>query len=374
MAGTPKDLAAQRTISAPVVTAQVIAPSSEEAAPMADTPKGPAAQRIISAPLASAQVVAPLLKAPSEILQLDPVLLESGTAVPRHAASVVPQGLVPAQGLMKAVAEKMAPPKGQVSVTAVQNTQAVLDGDGESGPRALQDSSMLHEIFARAVTKQHVQAAPKQGAADGLTVTGTLEPLEPLLVAAKSQALDLGKALMPPAAAEAAKVAQPPPADTVLARAATERPPPEVVQIRDAGQFIIKTVRYHAGRHDEVVTVRLVPRSLGEMQIAVSTRGDSVEIVITASSQVARGTLEAQISGLREALMRDGTDVAKVTIQTFMPGDQGPGHSGLGNSATSGHAARHATKFTAEPPEPETGPRASPEPSAMHEGSLNMFV
>jgi len=179
---------------------------------------------------------------------------------------------------------------------------------------------------------------------------------------------------MPPALAEAAKVAQPPPVETPLAQPAPERAPAEVVQVRDAGQFIVKTVRYFGGRNDEVVTVKLVPRSLGEMQISVSNRGDGLEVVIRAASQVARDMIEAQISGLREALSRDGSEVTKVTVQTFTPGEQGPGHSGPGNSATSGHAARNSAKFTGESPEPETGQRASPEHSARHEGALNMFV
>jgi len=193
-------------------------------------------------------------------------------------------------------------------------------------------------------------------------------------VAAKAQAVDPGKTLLPPAPAEAAKVAQPPPVETVLPQPAPERAPAEVVQVRDAGQFIVKTVRFLAGRHDEVVIVKLVPRSLGEMQISVSNRGDGLEIVITAASQVARDTLEAQISGLREALSRDGSEVVKVTVQTFTPGEQGPGQSGPGNSASSGHGARAAAKFTGESQEPESGPRASPNQSATHEGSLNMLV
>lgn len=372
--GAVKEFAAQRIVSRPETSGQVVAPSSVETASVPGAVKEFATLRTVSAPEARAQIVASPLEAPPEILHFDPVLLESGGALSRRGAPNASQGLPPAHGLVKAIAEKMASPKGQVSATAGQNAQVGLIGDGEGAPRVLREPSTLHEMFARAVTKQHVQAAPKQGAAGGPAVTGTLELLEPLLAAAKAQAVEPGKALMPPVVAEAAKVAQPPPVDAVLAQAATERPPPEVVQVRDAGQFIVKTVRYLAGRHEEVVTVRLVPRSLGEMQIAVSTKGNSIEIVITAASQVARDTIEAQISGLREALARDGSDVAKVTVQTFTPGDQGPGHSGPGNSATSGHAARHATKFTGEPPEPETGPHASPKQPAMHEGSLNMLV
>ena len=139
--------------------------------------------------------------------------------------------------------------------------------------------------------------------------------------------------------------------------------------MRIGGGLTGKQVRCGDGRKGDVVTIRLVPRSLGELHIAVRRGGQRLEVVMTVATHAAREAIEAQLPGLREALGRGGLDVMNVTVQTSTAGDQAPGHS-----ATSGHAAGTGTKFTGGRAESEAEPGGSPRGRPEHEGSLNMFV
>lgn len=148
----------------------------------------------------------------------------------------------------------------------------------------------------------------------------------------------------------------------------------ETVHVRNIGDFTIKSVKYLSGNSEGTVNVRLVPRNLGELQIAVRSSGGSVEIVVTAASQMVRDVLEVQLAGIRDSLAREGIEVSKVSVQTFTASDSGPGHSAGGNSAQSGHQTRFDAKFAREMEMVEPDRRGSPGMSGTHEGSLDMLV
>ncbi len=297
--------------------------------------------------------------------------LESGLLVAASKATGRPEdfevaGLPPGSGLLRAMAKSAAQGEQSADVrgSAVPAPPAV---EGETAFRPT-----LSDVFARAVTRQQAQAQPTSGVETRVAETLVFDPIEVLAPATKPQGAP-APTLAPPGPVEVVQAAVPK-SSSALPQSIPDRPLPEVVHVRNVGDFTVKTVRYLAGRNEEVVTVRLVPRSLGELHIAVRSTGQSIEVVITAATHAARDAIEAQLPGLREALVRDGGDVKNVTIQTSTAGDQGPGHFGPGNSATSGHAARTGMKFTGDHAEPQADSRASPRGSAGHEGTLNMFV
>ena len=305
-------------------------------------------------------------RAVSEPTHLDSGLLAAASKATAQPAEFRPPGRPPGSVLLRAAAKSAAQgePAADVRGSAVPAPPAM---EGETGERPT-----LSDVFARAATRPQPQGQPTSGAATTLAEMPGLDVIEAPPSVAKPQVAPV-QALAPPGPVEVAQVAAPK-GDAAIPQSIPERPPPEIVHVRDLGDFTVKTVRYLAGRNEEVVTVRLVPRSLGELHIAVRSTGQSIDIVMTAATHAAREALEAQLPGLREALVRPGGEVTSVTIQTSTAGDQAPGHFGPGHSATSGHGARTAMNFTGGQSEPQADPRGSPRGSADHDGTLNMFV
>jgi len=124
--------------------------------------------------------------------------------------------------------------------------------------------------------------------------------------------------------------------------------PPEIVHVRDVGDAAIRSIRYLSGRTEETITVRLVPQSLGEMQIAVRSSAEGMDVVLTTATVGAREAVEQQLAGLRDALARDGIDVVRVTVQTGTsnePNAQGAGNASGGRSEEFGE--QPVTRFAA---------------------------
>lgn len=86
------------------------------------------------------------------------------------------------------------------------------------------------------------------------------------------------------------------------AQATRELPPqPEAPTIRTVGDFTIRSVKHLLGSQEESIQIRLVPRSLGELHIAVKTIGNSIEIVVSAANALVRDVLESQLSEIGRA-------------------------------------------------------------------------
>jgi flagellar hook-length control protein FliK len=166
-----------------------------------------------------------------------------------------------------------------------------------------------------------------------------------------------------------------PDAVTTQSREPVRAPLPPSVDVRDVGDFTVRSVRYLSGRTEETVTVRLVPRSLGELQIAVRTSAEGLDVILTAAGHAARDRLEVQIMGLRDLLAREGLDVNRVTVQAppaFDLSGQMPSHQN--HHSQHGHAARFNAQAFREP-EPdlsETPQQRTGRP--QHEGGLNMLA
>ncbi len=152
---------------------------------------------------------------------------------------------------------------------------------------------------------------------------------------------------------------------------------PASVSVRDVGDVVVRSVHYLSGKTEEVVTVRLVPRSLGELQIAVRNAGGGIEVVMTAANAAARDALEGHVAGLREALSREGVDAPRVTIQVAAHFDAShqPSLGQQGSHDPAGHAPRHAPSAYREQPgaAPQDQERQQPR-RQRHDGRLNMWA
>lgn len=110
---------------------------------------------------------------------------------------------------------------------------------------------------------------------------------------------------------------------TAEAKATPELPRFEAPTIRTVGDFTIRSVRHLLGSQQESIQIRLVPRSLGEMHIAVKTHGDGVEIIVSAANGLVRDVLESQLPGLKDALSREGVEVTRVSVHNGSMSDTG---------------------------------------------------
>lgn len=110
--------------------------------------------------------------------------------------------------------------------------------------------------------------------------------------------------------------------------------------LQTLGDFTVRAVRVLANEGEHSMTVRLVPESLGELKLTVRTAGDSVHVHVVAASVAVRDALDGQMQGLRDALSREGIDLARVTVGSDTPGQHASArHSGAGPNASQGNGS-----------------------------------
>lgn len=316
-----------------------------------------------------------------------------------HGSAAAAPGQQQAEALQAAVAELVAqsskqqgpsgdgtaqpaPPAqaetGAGVVAAVREAKSALTANaaGEDQPQGQTLRQLLSEIVGQARRDGPAQGGPK--AAGQAILAQALD----LAIQGQSDAADDSQ----PRAVPVGDVRQtfphgPARGDTPPVHTASHAQLPQSVEVRDLGDFTVRSVRYLSGRTDQVVTVRLVPRSLGEMHVAVRSGGDGMEVVLSASTPAARDAIELHLGGLRDALTRGGIDVARVSVQTFTPSSAGhQQHAFAGQQASTGHQGHSgsgARPYEGAMPafveaEPETPGWRPNRPH--HDGGLNMFV
>lgn len=158
------------------------------------------------------------------------------------------------------------------------------------------------------------------------------------------------------------------PTDTLATAQGPASPEPEALR-----ETVIRNVRHLVVRGDQQVKVRLVPESLGELVIEVTSGDDGVQVKLTAGTAAVRDVLESQVHGLRDALARDGIDVARVAVTADAPGS---GFSETLNRPTGQESAPSRSSHSGsaasyrEPPVPaQTAPRG-----ARHAGRLDLYA
>lgn len=276
-------------------------------------------------------------------------------AVESVSAGSRPSGVVsgdPSTEALAVAVQKLIP--GDDAQPSVPVASSEADGAAPKSAEDVPDKGQdLRALFVRALVRQQAQG------------------LSDRHVAAPSAQGQPAAILVSPGSAENVVAVQP--AQTPGATS-LDLPQPEIVEVRQLGNFSLRTVRYLAGRSGEIVSVRLVPQSLGELQIAVRSSPEGLEVVLTASTHAARELLESRSLGLRDTLLGAGLEVSKVTVQTTAGGDLGPGQSGHGRLATSGRGAEPAATPAEERSEFLEQAREAPYRAPGHEGYLNMLV
>ncbi|MCP4646029.1 MAG: hypothetical protein GY851_36635 [bacterium] len=166
------------------------------------------------------------------------------------------------------------------------------------------------------------------------------------------------------------------PADVSGSESAAAPPQSARPTLETVADFTVRSVRYQVSQGTKTVTVRLIPESLGELRLDVSTLNDGVHVRLTSQHPMVREALEAQVTGLREALARDGLTVAKVSVSVdsglgqAWSGDSGRGQALFDHAGSSTPSAAHASQHFDGAEEGE--PSAARPPS--HDGVLNMLI
>lgn len=189
-----------------------------------------------------------------------------------------------------------------------------------------------------------------------------------------------GKRPATPAAVVTHETARPP--ELVAGRIDAAHAPPAsrlVAVVDAAAQAAVQHVRNLAVSGGQTVTVRLVPDSLGELHVTITSSPDGIEIVLASSNPQVRHALEQHLPGLHESLARDGFEVAKTTVTAPVAPDSGAqasySRAGNGHSNAPGRPAPGPQTFTghwqAREEDVLNRNRRSWNPSG---GGLNVFV
>lgn len=160
----------------------------------------------------------------------------------------------------------------------------------------------------------------------------------------------------------------------VLKAAGATQPEPLRPSLETLGGYAVKCIRYLVSQGQRTLQVRLIPESLGELRLSVTTSGDTVSVQFVSPNAAVREVLEAQVAGLREALARDGIDMAKVTVSSDLPSDQAsPGQQDSRSFGLFGPQRSHALR-----PGPhqdlDVGSEPAPRPSPVNGTTLDVLV
>lgn len=162
------------------------------------------------------------------------------------------------------------------------------------------------------------------------------------------------------------------------AQTAMPEPPPERSTLPSLSDNALKSIRYLASGDRKSLHIRMVPASLGEVRVEVSSTGDGkgLEIRMTSVSPAVRDALEGQLAGLRDALQRDGLAVGRMVVSADASAQQ-PASDGMPGR----HAAlnEHGRSPGSSPNSPFGGGDESPAGATMrqrvaHHGVLDVLA
>jgi hypothetical protein len=138
--------------------------------------------------------------------------------------------------------------------------------------------------------------------------------------------------------------------------------------------FTVKGVRYLVSSGEKTISVRLVPESLGELRLEVTSNDNSVSVRMVSANPAVREALQNQLHGLRETLTQDGFTVSQATVSAQMSSD----------NASKSFAGRQTPYFSQGATSPLSGGDGSvsksggvlvdPQRARAHSGVLNLFA
>lgn len=221
---------------------------------------------------------------------------------------MVPQQAKSAEAQSKAVEPMSARVAMQKLDELLLGYQQASEGDADSDDAALlqKKAAPLSELL-------------KPSALDGEAVKLQVEPAVelPRIVAVKPEPPPLTPTASMSVDGAVVKDA------SVVSESQVPARPVEPPTIRTVGDFTVRSVRHLLGSEQESIQIRLVPRSLGELHVSVTTVRDAIEVTVTAASGLVRDVLDSQLAGLRDVLARDGIEISKITVHNSSASDLG---------------------------------------------------
>jgi len=160
---------------------------------------------------------------------------------------------------------------------------------------------------------------------------------------------------------------------TAPAEHAASLPPaaaPTAPTLDNIAQYAVRSVRLMVQDGQKTLTVRLIPPSLGELHLEVSSVHDSLYVRLMSSNPVVRDALESQLNSLRDTLARSGVDAASVTVSSGST--TGQASQNLFGGRQDAGAARFDPQSS-----PSQNPAAGQETSRRstgHQGLIDVFV
>jgi len=146
--------------------------------------------------------------------------------------------------------------------------------------------------------------------------------------------------------------------------------PPERVNLEVVREFTVRSVRYLVTRGERTITVKLVPESLGELHLEVTSAKEGLFVRLVSANPAVREFLSEEAHHLRVALAANDLETVDVTVS----GDRASGHA-TGEGRTPGWVGRDGAPdaLATEPDAPAQAVAIRPEPS-LYGGALNVFV
>jgi len=255
----------------------------------------------------------------------------------------------------------LTPWSGELKAVSFPNGTESSAASGASGP--------VEEMEAAALVRGAWTTALSEGsAAAAIEDAGASQPAANLARVATALPQEVADTVGP--------VQAPPPATEsdvgVRGAAKVEVPAPsaERVNLEVVRDFALRSVRYLVTRGERTLSVRLVPESLGELHLEVTSAKEGLFVRLISANPAVREFLGAGLDNLRAALSENGVDVADVLVTT----DMASGHPAAGGRspewagpARSPGTADWGRDVSAEGP-------AAPATTPPHEGALNVLA
>ena len=151
--------------------------------------------------------------------------------------------------------------------------------------------------------------------------------------------------------------------------------PAEHTTLNTLVEHTVTGIRYLVKEGVRTVTVRLVPESLGELRLEVTSARDVIHVRLVSQNPAVRETLGSELHVLRMSLAREGIGVGQVQIASGMASDPSAGGTPYRTPEEAlGGSPRPAVSVSAGD---APGPRPQESPAlgaAPHRGVLNVFV
>lgn len=165
-----------------------------------------------------------------------------------------------------------------------------------------------------------------------------------------------------------------------LVKASPEMPAAPTATIRNVGEVTIRSIRHLIGSKTESIQIRLVPRSLGELNISVTVRDGSLDVVVSSASSMVREVIEEQLVSLRDSLSKEGVELSSLKVDSAQKFDMGSLLSQSQGRSQEGRAMASRSQQTDGYPkqsdQSDTGSDRKYEGSRerAHDGDLNVYA